>query len=102
VVEDWMGRKVKTLEDLLRPGLTAVCGGINPSPVSVAAGHYTKDASGSASSTACVRWGQLPDVSPGSEDDVASSRRQEARVPVLCLLTREEDYVYAQRSPTRK
>jgi double-stranded uracil-DNA glycosylase len=40
VVEEWMGRDVETLEDLLRPGLHAVCVGINPAPVSVAAGHY--------------------------------------------------------------
>lgn len=30
-----MGEPVATLEDLLRPGLRAVCIGINPSPVSV-------------------------------------------------------------------
>ena len=35
-----MGDRVETLEDLLRPGLRAVCVGINPSPVSVQAGHY--------------------------------------------------------------
>jgi double-stranded uracil-DNA glycosylase len=40
VVEHWMGRDVETLEDLLRPGLRAVCVGINPAPRSVAAGHY--------------------------------------------------------------
>ncbi len=35
-----MGEQVTTLADLLRPGLRAVCVGINPSPVSVEAGHY--------------------------------------------------------------
>lgn len=40
VVGDWMDKRVETLEDLLRPGLRAVCVGINPAPVSVAAGHY--------------------------------------------------------------
>ena len=40
VKETWMGEDVETLADLLRPGLNAVCVGINPSPVSVAAGHY--------------------------------------------------------------
>lgn len=40
VTEEWMGRKVETLEDLLRPRMSAVCVGINPSPVSVRAGHY--------------------------------------------------------------
>jgi hypothetical protein len=32
-----MGEQVETLEDLLRPGLRAVCVGINPAPTSVAA-----------------------------------------------------------------
>jgi hypothetical protein len=40
VAEEWMGASVLTLGDLLRPGLYAVVVGINPSPVSVAAGHY--------------------------------------------------------------
>ena len=34
-----MGEQVETLADVLRPGLRAVVIGINPSPVSVAAGH---------------------------------------------------------------
>jgi len=40
VREKWMGEKVETLADLLRPGLRAVIVGINPSTVSVEAGHY--------------------------------------------------------------
>lgn len=40
VVDEWMGAEVETLEDLLVPGLSGVVVGINPSPVSVAAGHY--------------------------------------------------------------
>jgi hypothetical protein len=40
VTMDWLGQQVETLADLLRPGLRAICVGINPSPVSVAAGHY--------------------------------------------------------------
>ena len=40
LTETWMGRDTLTLADLLRPGLQAVVVGINPSPVSVAAGHY--------------------------------------------------------------
>lgn len=35
-----MGQEVETLEDLLAPDLRGVVVGINPSPVSVAAGHY--------------------------------------------------------------
>lgn len=37
---DWMGIETETLEDLVRPGLTALCIGINPAPTSVAIGHY--------------------------------------------------------------
>jgi TDG/mug DNA glycosylase family protein len=40
VTEGWMGQQVETLEDLLRPGLRAVCIGINPAPTSVQVGHY--------------------------------------------------------------
>lgn len=40
VTEPWMGQETCTLADLLRPGLRAVVVGINPSPISVAAGHY--------------------------------------------------------------
>jgi hypothetical protein len=40
VVIEWMRESIETLEDLLRPGLDAVCVGINPTPTSVAAGHY--------------------------------------------------------------
>ncbi len=40
VTEEWMGGSVMTLADLLHEALRAVVVGINPSPVSVAAGHY--------------------------------------------------------------
>jgi TDG/mug DNA glycosylase family protein len=40
VVEEWMGQQVETLEDMLQPGLRAVCIGINPARRSVRAGHY--------------------------------------------------------------
>ena len=48
VIEEWRGVEVETLEDLLRPGLRAVCVGINPAPVSVAAGHYYQGRLGQA------------------------------------------------------
>lgn len=38
--ETWRGKKVDTLADILAPDLTCVFLGLNPSPVSVAAGHY--------------------------------------------------------------
>jgi TDG/mug DNA glycosylase family protein len=46
VTELWMGEETLTLADLLRPGLRAVVVGINPSPISVAAGHYYQGRAG--------------------------------------------------------
>lgn len=46
-----MGERVVTLGDLLGPGVQAVVVGINPSPVSVAAGHYYRGGSGSGFSS---------------------------------------------------
>jgi TDG/mug DNA glycosylase family protein len=72
VTEDWMGVPVETLEDLLRPGLHAVCIGINPAPVSVAAGHYYQGRVGQAFFERLRRAGLLP-REPGWEDDLAFS-----------------------------
>jgi TDG/mug DNA glycosylase family protein len=38
----WHGESVETLADILAPGLVCVFVGLNPSPVSVAAGHYMR------------------------------------------------------------
>jgi ribosomal protein L21E len=57
VVETWRGEEVETLEDLLRPGLRAVCIGINPSLVSVAAGHYYQGRLGKLFFSAFRKWG---------------------------------------------
>jgi TDG/mug DNA glycosylase family protein len=70
VVQEWRGVEVETLEDLLRPGLRAVCVGINPAPVSVAAGHYYQGKLGQAFFARLRRAGVLPEGS-GWEDDVA-------------------------------
>lgn len=70
VIEEWMGQSVETLEDLLRPGLRAVCVGINPSPTSVAAGHYYQGRLGQQFYARLRRAGLLPDTS-GWEDDLA-------------------------------
>ena len=67
---EWRGAEVETLEDLLRPGLRAVCIGINPAPVSVAAGHYYQGRLGHAFFGRLRRAGLLPD-NPGWEDDLA-------------------------------
>ena len=71
VVEDWMGEQVETLADLIRPGLIAVCVGINPSPVSVAAGHYYQGQVGQRFFGRLRGAGILPDRHDGFEDDAA-------------------------------
>lgn len=70
VVEDWMGRPEETLEDLLRPGLRAVCVGINPSRVSVEAGHYYQGRLGRLFLRRLRAVGLLRQDAPGYEDDV--------------------------------
>jgi double-stranded uracil-DNA glycosylase len=66
-----MGERVETLEDLLRPGLCAVCVGINPSPVSVEAGHYYQGALGQRFYRRLRYVGLLDDGHEGFEDDAA-------------------------------
>jgi double-stranded uracil-DNA glycosylase len=70
VIEEWMGEEVETLEDLLRPGLNAVCVGINPALTSVVAGHYYQGRLGQGFYTRLRRAGFLPHGS-GWEDDLA-------------------------------
>ena len=66
-----MGEEIETLVDLLRPGLRAVCIGINPSLVSVEAGHYYKGQLGQRFYSRLRTAGVLPDTSGGYEDDIA-------------------------------
>jgi TDG/mug DNA glycosylase family protein len=73
VTEEWMGEAVETLEDLLEPGLRAVCVGINPAPVSVRAGHYYQGRLGQAFLARLRRARLLPIDAHGWEDDVAYS-----------------------------
>jgi TDG/mug DNA glycosylase family protein len=68
VTVEWMGEKVETLADLLRPGLRAV--GINPAPKSVAAGHYYQGNYGQRFFRRLSKAGLLPDGA-GFEDDRA-------------------------------
>jgi TDG/mug DNA glycosylase family protein len=70
VTEDWMGKQVETLEDLLRPGLRAICVGINPAPTSVRAGHYYQGRLGQGFYERLRKAGLLP-RSSGWEDDLA-------------------------------
>lgn len=70
VVEDWMGEPCETLGDLLRPELKGVVVGINPSPVSVAAGHYYQGVVGQRFFRRLEQAGVVPE-GPGFEDDRA-------------------------------
>lgn len=67
---EWRGATVTTLADLLRPGLRAVTIGINPAPVSVAAGHYYQGRAGKTFYRRLDMVGLLP-KGPGFEDDRA-------------------------------
>lgn len=71
VSEIWMGEPVVTLADLLRPGLRAVVVGINPSPVSVAAGHYYQGQVGQRFFRRLADAGILDPTAAGFGDDVA-------------------------------
>lgn len=64
-----MGQEVETLEDLLRPGLRAVCVGINPSPVSVRVGHYYQGRLGKLFYSRLREVGLLPADADRYEDD---------------------------------
>ena len=66
-----MGERVTTLEDLLRPGLRAVCVGINPAPPSVEAGHYYQGRLGRGFFSRLRQVGVLSSNLDGFEDDAA-------------------------------
>jgi TDG/mug DNA glycosylase family protein len=68
---DWMGEQVETLADLLRPGLRVVCIGINPSPISVAAGHYYQGKIGRRFWQRLQHAGVIQATGTGREDDAA-------------------------------
>lgn len=65
------GKQTKTLADRLRPGLRAIIAGINPSPISVLAGHYYQGQLGSRLWLRLVEHGILKDLPNGREDDAA-------------------------------
>ncbi|MEA2231600.1 MAG: hypothetical protein QOD83_1416 [Solirubrobacteraceae bacterium] len=67
----WMGETVTTLADLLRPGLSMVIVGINPSPVSVAAGHYYQGQIGQRFYARLAQASILNLAAAGSADDAA-------------------------------
>jgi hypothetical protein len=65
VNENWMGKSVETLEDLLRPGLRAICIGINPAPTSVTRGHYYQGRLGQLFYQRLRRAGFFPTLTAG-------------------------------------
>ena len=69
-----MGEPVETLEDLLRPGLYAVCVGINASTVSVTKGHYYQGRLGQQFYERLRYVGLLPRDADGWEDDALFER----------------------------
>ncbi len=71
--ETWLGEKVETLEDLLRPNLRAVIVGINPSCVSVEAGHYYQGRLGQLLFRRLKTVGLFDGARRGEEDDVLLS-----------------------------
>jgi TDG/mug DNA glycosylase family protein len=71
LTETWMGCETLTLADLLRPGLRAVVVGINPSPVSVAAGHYYQGQLGQRFFQRLDEAGVINLPAAGFQDDAA-------------------------------
>jgi double-stranded uracil-DNA glycosylase len=71
VTMEWMGEKIVTLEDLLRPALRVLCIGINPALTSVERGHYYQGRSGQSFLARLRAVGLLPAYDGRWEDDVA-------------------------------
>jgi TDG/mug DNA glycosylase family protein len=67
----WMGKKIETLEDLLRPELRVLCIGINPAETSVERSHYYQGRSGQRFLGRLRSVGLLPAYDGRWEDDVA-------------------------------
>ena len=70
----WLGERVETLEDLLRPNLRAVVIGINPSCVSVEAGHYYQGRLGQLLFRRLRAVGLFEGAPRGEEDDALLAR----------------------------
>jgi double-stranded uracil-DNA glycosylase len=68
---DIEGHPTLTLCEMLRPGLKGVFVGLNPSPVSVAKGHYYQGRLGRALWQRLQRFGVTGPLRPGSEDEDA-------------------------------
>ena len=67
----WRGKVVETLPDYLKQGLRAVFVGINPSLVSVEAGHYYQGRHGRRFWKRLLVHGVIQDLPVGREDEAA-------------------------------
>jgi TDG/mug DNA glycosylase family protein len=65
------GQRIRTLKELLRPGLKAVFVGINPAPVSVERGHYYQGRLGQRFWRRLQEYGITKTLPTGAEDDAA-------------------------------
>jgi double-stranded uracil-DNA glycosylase len=65
------GTRIRTLPEMLRPSLRAIIVGINPSPVSVLAGHYYQGQLGQRLWQRLTQSGILTGLSEGNEDVIA-------------------------------
>ena len=66
-----MGDRIATLADLIPRSPLAICIGVNPSPVSVEAGHYYQGKLGKRFWGRLQGCGLLPELVGGYEDDAA-------------------------------
>jgi double-stranded uracil-DNA glycosylase len=104
VTMEWMGEKIVTLEDLLRPALRVLCIGINPALTSVERGHYYQGRSGQSFLARLRAVGLLPRYDGRWEDDVAFELRIGQTDVVKRPTARAEaigaaEFVYGKRAP---
>jgi len=70
VVEtDWLGERIRTFRDLIPREPRALFVGLNPSPVSLAAGHYHQGRLGKRMWRRLEQSGLIPSPPPGSYHD---------------------------------
>ncbi len=67
--DTWLGQKCETLADILAPGLVCVFVGLNPSVVSVKAGHYLAGTLGRQFWRLLITHGILPEPKNGRFPD---------------------------------
>lgn len=67
--ETWRGERITTLADILAPDLVCIFVGLNPSPVSVEAGHYMQGTLGKQFWRLLQKHGILPPSTNGQFPD---------------------------------